>query len=228
MDNLCQFQLSNFSTFPKENILAFLMIALKDYIAEVYQQCPTLTGLGSPWDIVAQAESIIHRLLPTLGPDYVIQNHTAIHRECVIEHGVTLKGPLVISKGCFVAAHAYLRGGVFLAPGVTVGPGCEVKSSFVFSHSSLAHFNFVGDSLIGSYVNMEAGSVLANHYNEREEKEISVKIQGQLIRTGSQKFGALLGDHSRIGANAVTSPGTVLPPRSVVGRLALVDQISGG
>ena len=118
--------------------------------------------------------------------------------------------------------------GVFLAPDVTVRPECEVKSSFVFSHSSLAHFNFVGNSLIGSYVNMEAGSILANPYNEREEKEIAVKVQGQLIRTGSNKFGSLLGDHSRIGANAVTSTGTVLPPRSVVGRLALVDQIGRG
>jgi len=39
-----------------------------------------------------------------------------------------------------------------------------------------------------------------------------------------EKFGALVGDDSRIGANAVTTPGTLLPPRSIVRRLELVDQ----
>jgi hypothetical protein len=38
------------------------------------------------------------------------------------------------------------------------------------------------------------------------------------------KFGALVGDHSKIGANAVLSPGTILLPESVVRRLELVEQ----
>jgi acetyltransferase-like isoleucine patch superfamily enzyme len=41
------------------------------------------------------------------------------------------------------------------------------------------------------------------------------------------KFGALIGDHCRIGANAVLSPGTILKPGTVVPRLALVDQGGG-
>jgi NDP-sugar pyrophosphorylase family protein len=113
---------------------------------------------------------------------------------------------------------------VFLDEHVTIGPGCEVKTSIVLANSALAHFNFVGDSIVGSYVNMEAGSVIANHYNEREQKEISVLINGKCLPTGSQKFGALIGDHTKIGANAVLSPGTILEPRSVVGRLMLVEQ----
>jgi UDP-N-acetylglucosamine diphosphorylase / glucose-1-phosphate thymidylyltransferase / UDP-N-acetylgalactosamine diphosphorylase / glucosamine-1-phosphate N-acetyltransferase / galactosamine-1-phosphate N-acetyltransferase len=68
--------------------------------------------------------------------------------------------------------------------------------------------------------------VLANHFNERTDKQISVRINGTVIATGLTKFGALIGDGSRIGANAVTSPGTLLPPGSVVSRLGLVDQSS--
>jgi UDP-N-acetylglucosamine diphosphorylase / glucose-1-phosphate thymidylyltransferase / UDP-N-acetylgalactosamine diphosphorylase / glucosamine-1-phosphate N-acetyltransferase / galactosamine-1-phosphate N-acetyltransferase len=67
--------------------------------------------------------------------------------------------------------------------------------------------------------------VLANHFNERDQKAISLLIGGRIVATGVEKFGALVGDGSRIGANAVTTPGTLLPPRSVVGRLALVDQV---
>jgi acetyltransferase-like isoleucine patch superfamily enzyme len=38
------------------------------------------------------------------------------------------------------------------------------------------------------------------------------------------KFGALVGDHSKIGANAVLSPGTILEPQTTVKRLELIEQ----
>jgi acetyltransferase-like isoleucine patch superfamily enzyme len=44
-----------------------------------------------------------------------------------------------------------------------------------------------------------------------------------LQRTGCDKFGALLGDECRIGANAVLAPGAVLKPASVVGRGQVLD-----
>jgi bifunctional N-acetylglucosamine-1-phosphate-uridyltransferase/glucosamine-1-phosphate-acetyltransferase GlmU-like protein len=119
---------------------------------------------------------------------------------------------------------AYLRGGVFLDRGVTIGPACEVKSTIVLDSSRLAHLSFVGDSLVGADVNLEAGVVVANHMNERPEQEITVHMGGQHIKTGVVKFGALIGDHSRVGANAVLSPGSVLAPHTIVARLALVDQ----
>ncbi|MBA4055555.1 MAG: LpxA family transferase, partial [Marivirga sp.] len=134
------------------------------------------------------------------------------------------KGTIIISEGCFIGAHAYIRGGVFLGNQSVIGPGCEVKSSLILRNSALAHFNFVGDSLVGSMVNMEAGSVIANHYNERKDKTITVLIKGKKIAINVTKFGALVGDHTRIGANAVLSPGTILESNSVVKRLALIEQ----
>jgi NDP-sugar pyrophosphorylase family protein len=113
---------------------------------------------------------------------------------------------------------------VVLGRGVRIGPGCEVKSSLVLSGTTLAHFNFVGDSIIGRDVNLEAGAVLANHWNERRDKAITVAIAGRRLVTGAVKFGAVIGDRCRIGANAVLAPGTLLPPDTVVARLQLVDQ----
>src|SRR5690606_7722925 len=100
-----------------------------------------------------------------------------------------------------------------------------IKSSLIFSHSAIAHFNFIGDSIIGHGVNFEAGAVIANHYNERKDKMIRIKHNEAIIETGVVKFGALAGDDSRIGANAVLSPGTILLPGSVVKRLELVEQV---
>ena len=146
-----------------------------------------------------------------------------IHPTSVVEEGVVLKGHVYIGPNCFVGAHAYLRGGVYLMGNNSIGPGCEIKSSIIFPYTNLAHFNFVGDSIVGSNVNFEAGSVVANHYNERTDKEITVVVDGKEIKTGSNKFGALIGDGCKIGANAVLSPGTVLEKNTIVNRQELVD-----
>ena len=177
-----------------------------------------------PWCIPQMLGQMLTEKFNALTGEYMIKDNVAIHRSARIEDHAVIKGPAIISANCFVAAHAYLRGGVFLDEQVTLGPGCEVKTSIVLANSALAHFNFIGDSIIGSSVNMEAGSVIANHYNEREQKEIAVLINGKCVPTGCQKFGALIGDHTKIGANAVLSPGTILASRSVVGRLMLVTQ----
>ena len=177
-----------------------------------------------PWNIVAAVQNTIQQKIKTLSADFKIKQDVAIHKKAQIEENVTLKGPIIVSNGCFIGAHAYMRGGVYLGEKSIVGPGCEVKSSLIMSGSALAHFNFVGDSLIGSYVNMEAGSIIANHYNERLDKAIHVMLNKKKTKIEVTKFGALVGDHSKIGANAVLSPGTILLPESVVKRLELVEQ----
>jgi acetyltransferase-like isoleucine patch superfamily enzyme len=72
-------------------------------------------------------------------------------------------------------------------------------------------------------VNLEAGVVLANHFNERADRQISAVLAGNAMPTGLEKFGAILGDGCRVGANSVTSPGTLLPPGTVVPRLTLIE-----
>lgn len=194
------------------------------YIADAFLRCPPLADYATPWDMCAHAADAVRAALRALGAEFAITDEVAVHREAVVETGAVIRGPAVVSAGCVVGAHAYLRGGVFLDRDVRVGPSCEVKASFVFRGSALAHLNYVGDSLIGSRVNVEAGAVLANRFNEREDTGIVVVVGGRLVATGAEKFGALVGDDSRIGANAVTTPGTLLPPRSIVRRLELVDQ----
>jgi UDP-N-acetylglucosamine diphosphorylase / glucose-1-phosphate thymidylyltransferase / UDP-N-acetylgalactosamine diphosphorylase / glucosamine-1-phosphate N-acetyltransferase / galactosamine-1-phosphate N-acetyltransferase len=142
-----------------------------------------------------------------------------------VEIGAVLKAPIIIGKNCFVGANAYLRGGVFLDDGVKIGPSCEIKSSIIFSKTSVAHFNFIGDSIVGSNVNIEAGAVTANHYNEKADKQIEVLYNSAVIKTNTSKFGALIGDACKIGANAVLSPGTLLAKNTIVKRLELVEQV---
>lgn len=178
-----------------------------------------------PWEFVNNITAIIAEKISSLDRGYQFDNGNAIHNTAVIEHNVTLKSPVIIGPDCFVGANAYLRGGVWLMDGVRIGTGCEIKSSVIFNNSAIAHFNFIGDSIIGNDVNFEAGSVTANHYNERNDKRIFVRYNEEIIETSAIKFGALVGDHSTIGANAVLSPGTILLPGVNVKRLELIEQV---
>ena len=198
---------------------------LEDFIATALEEFPGLRDAGLPWTITDNAANLVRAALPWLGDDYRLEGELAVHKTATLEQGVIVRGPAIIAANARIAAHAYLRDGVFIGEGSSVGPSAEVKASFVFSNSALAHLNYVGNSLVGSHVNLEAGAVIANHFNEREDKTIRVQWGGQVVVTGVSKFGALIGDHSKIGANAVTTPGTILEPKSVVGRLELVDQL---
>ncbi|MCP4402540.1 MAG: LpxA family transferase [bacterium] len=195
-----------------------------DYISE-FESIGHRCEHALPWDFCGRAKILIPQFITELGPDYAVDKDRAIHKSAIIEQGVTIKGPVIIGKDCVVSAHSYFREGVFLGEGVTIGPSCEIKASWIFSHSALAHLNYVGNSLIGSDVNLEAGVVLANHFNERRQKNISILDAETVIETGVAKFGALVGDGTKIGANAVTTPGTILKKQSIVSRLTLVNQL---
>lgn len=178
-----------------------------------------------PWILTSNCEAHISILQKDLGDEYRWQGNSAIHKTAVIEAGAVLKGAIIISAGCFVGAGAYLRGGVYLGENCSLGPGCEVKSSFILNDSALAHFNFVGDSLLGERVNIEAGAIIANHRNELDGCNITVRYAGKTFDTGVNKFGAVIGDDCKIGANAVIAPGALITPNTRVPRLTLIDQL---
>lgn len=200
------------------------MIDIKQYI-----RSPKLAFLQDnnlqPWEIIDNLGNILLQHIKTLGGDYKIENNIAIHRTATIEQGVTLKGTIIISENCFIGSHAYLRGPIFLSNSVTIGPGSEIKQSILFDRTAVAHFNYIGNSILGQNINFEAGSLCANHYNERQDKRIFVKHNDQRIDTKTEKFGSLIGDNSKIGANAVLSPGTILEKNTIVKRLELIEQI---
>lgn len=177
-----------------------------------------------PWTITSACEHHVRALLARLGPGYRREGDNAIHETAVVEPGAVLKGPVIVGPGTLVAAGAYLRGGVHLGSHCVVGPACELKSSLLLDGSKLAHFNFVGDSLIGSGVTLEAGAIVANYRNESDGALIRIRLGDQVIDTGVVKFGALIGDGCRLGANAVIAPGALLLPGTRVARLELIDQ----
>lgn len=199
------------------------MINIENYIKEFYKII-SIDKTKQPWEIVSELENILADQILQLNTDYKIENKIAIHKTAIIEQGVVLKGTIIISENCFIGANAYFRGPVFLGKSVKVGPSTEIKQSVILNNSAVAHFNYIGNSIVGQNTNFEAGSICANHYNERQNKTIYINYNEQLIDTKTEKFGSLVGDNSKVGANAVLSPGTILEMNSIVKRLELIEQ----
>lgn len=199
------------------------MILIDDFIQGFSETFPNQKDL-QPWEITDNIKEILHKMISHLGKEYKIEDGIAVHKTAIVETGVVIKSPFIVNKNCYIGANAYFREGVYLDNAVKVGPGCEIKSSIICLETAVAHFNYIGNSIVGKYVNFEAGSIAANHYNERASKKISVVHNANTIETGTEKFGSLVGDNSRIGANAVLSPGTILKKNSIVKRLELVEQ----
>ncbi|WP_279356638.1 LpxA family transferase [Methylobacterium indicum] len=194
------------------HIPAFGTSSLADWAAE------------PPWALTSAADAIVRRLLTRLGEAFSVADGIAVHHSARVEPGAVLKGPLVVGPRCVIGHGATLRGGAWLEEACTIGPGSELKASFLFAGTALAHFNFVGESVIGRGVNLEAGAVVANHRNEWPGATVAFRHDGATIETGCAKFGALVGDGTRLGANAVVAPGAILAPGTVVPRLGLIDQ----
>ena len=134
-----------------------------------------------------------------------------------LEPSAIIKGPCYIGKDCEIRQGAYLRGNVIVGDKCVVGHNTEIKNSVIMDHTEAGHFNYIGDSILGSYVNMGAGAKLANvRFRSSDDKlkghfpTIKLFTKSKEIDTGLIKFGAVLGDHVEIGSNAVISPGALV------------------
>lgn len=198
------------------------MIIIKSYLAGFEAAFPDAAGL-SPWDFIGRLPEILLKMISHLGNDYVIRNDVAVHRSADIEATAVIRGPAIISEGALVGGYALIRNGAFVGSNSIIGAHSEFKNSVIMHGSACGHLNFVGESMIGSNVNLEAGAVLANHYNELKDKNVMVQYANEIIDTGRIKFGLVIGDGSRIGANAVVCAGVLLPKNSIINRLELVE-----
>lgn len=201
---------------------------ITNYVQSALKEIPDLKKHETPWEIVGQIEMIVRNLIKQLpSEDYKINDGVATHVTARIDPTATIKAPAVLGKNCLIGPYTFLRGGVYVGENSIIGFCSEVKTSLIFADSAITHLNYVADSLVGSGVNLEAGVVILNYFNERSDKKISVKINGEIVQTNIEKFGALIGDDCMLGGNAALTPGAILEPGTVVKRLELVEQIEG-
>jgi NDP-sugar pyrophosphorylase family protein len=165
------------------------------------------------WDSLKQIASYLQfRLKPAvlgelLGKPF-ISNSVFIGRGTIVEQGAVLKGPAWIGENCHIRSGCYVRENVVVGNRVVMGNSCEFKNSIIFDEAQVPHFNYVGDSILGYHAHLGAGVILSNVKLDRGE--IAVAAEQGDIATGLTKCGAIIGDRTEIGCNAVINPGAIL------------------
>jgi NDP-sugar pyrophosphorylase family protein len=136
------------------------------------------------------------------GDKIAIGRGTRIHPVAVIE------GPVRIGRDVEIRPGAYIRGGVWIGDGCVVGASTEIKRAILLPHAKAPHLNYIGDSILGSHVNLGAGTILSNF--RHDGREIRIPANGHSIPSGRRKLSAVLGDGVLTGCNCVVHPGVVV------------------
>ena len=175
-----------------------------------------------PWEVLPLIEDFVRKLGPTLSTtEYDHPSEEVwIHKSAKIYPYAYIEGPTIIGAGTEVRPGAFIRGSVLVGSGCVVGNSTELKNCILFNKVQVPHYNYVGDSILGQYAHMGAGSICSN---VKSDKTLVVVRNGMETReTGLKKFGAILGDHVEVGCNSVLNPGTVLEPYASVYPLSRV------
>ncbi|HOC57370.1 MAG TPA: UDP-N-acetylglucosamine diphosphorylase [Verrucomicrobiota bacterium] len=132
----------------------------------------------------------------------------------VVEHGAMITGPALIGRNCQIRHNAYIREQVIVGDDCVVGNACELKNAMLFNRAVAPHFNYIGDSILGCRSHLGAGVKISNV--RFGPGNVTVDMNGQPYDTGLRKFGALVGDDTDIGCNAVLNPGSIIGRGSIV------------
>jgi NDP-sugar pyrophosphorylase family protein len=165
------------------------------------------------WNALKQIASYLQfRLKPAVLGELIgrpfISANVFVGRGTVVEQGAVLKGPAWIGENCQIRSGCYVRENVVVGNGVVLGNSCEFKNSIIFDEAQIPHFNYVGDSILGYKAHLGAGVILSNV--KLDHSEIAVATNEGNIQSGLTKFGAIVGDRTEIGCNAVINPGSLL------------------
>lgn len=137
-----------------------------------------------------------------------------IGKGTVIYGGVTVIGPVLIGENCQIMPGAVIRPGTVIGSGCVIGHGCEIKHSIVLNGAKVQSMSFVGDSVIGKSARVGSGVIASNR--KFDQQPITVRTDTFRATLDTAFFGCVLGDNARLGANAVTQPGTLVGPYSWV------------
>ncbi|PCI76933.1 UDP-N-acetylglucosamine diphosphorylase [Candidatus Aerophobetes bacterium] len=189
-----------------------------------------MLGKKFPWEILdhlrdyvdsykdlGKIDSPLPKGLNLINPELI-----SIGKDVHIAAGATLEGPCIIGPGCQIRSGAFVRAYTVLEEHVTIGHCTECKESLFLPYAKAPHFNYVGDSIIGCNVNLGAGVTCANLRLDHKEISVTDK-EGERVKTGRNKLGAIIGDGSQIGCQSVINPGIILKKGSLIRPLTSVS-----
>ncbi|MEO7444652.1 MAG: glucose-1-phosphate thymidylyltransferase, partial [Ferruginibacter sp.] len=152
---------------------------------------------------IEESARLSHCIINTeSGPVYIGKN-------AVVMEGCLLRGPLTVGD------NASIKMGTKIYGATTIGPNCvaggEIKNSILMGYSNKAHDGYLGDSVLGYWCNLGAGTSNSNVKNTGGEVRYTLSANGENISAGN-KAGLLMGDYSRAAINTSFNTGSVVGP----------------
>lgn len=137
---------------------------------------------------------------------------------------ITTEGPVFLGNGAHIMSGAVLRGpcvimdhslvkmGSHIDHGTTIGPWCkvggDVSQSIFQGYSNKAHEGYLGNSYIGEWCNLGAGTITSNMKNTYGSIRMTDWATGKLYDTGLQFCGVVMGDHTKTAIGSKINTGS--------------------
>jgi bifunctional UDP-N-acetylglucosamine pyrophosphorylase/glucosamine-1-phosphate N-acetyltransferase len=147
-----------------------------------------------------------------IGPNCIIKNtrigaDTEVFANSIIDNAL-------IGEHCRVGPFARLRPETVLDRNVHIGNFVEIKNSEIGSGSKANHLSYVGDTRVGSDVNVGAGTITCNY--DGANKWPTMIEDGAFIGSGSMLVAPV-----RIGAGSTVGAGSTISANAPDGKLTL-------
>ncbi len=131
-----------------------------------------------------------------------------IGKNAEIMEGCRVRGPFALCEDAGLKMDAKIYGPT------TVGPHCkvggEVNNAVFYAYSNKGHDGFVGNAVIGEWVNMGADTNNSNLKNTYDEVKLWSYRTERFEKTGLTFCGLMMADHAKCGINTMFNTGTVV------------------
>ena len=166
-------------------------------------------------------------------------SNVIVHDSADLEGNVTVDarlGPVIIDEGAGIESFSRMIGPCYIGPksrvhsaliggGTSVFEACKVggqiENSIILPHSNKAHHGYIGDSYVGSWVNLGAGCTFSNLKNTYGN--VRLRVGRATVDSGMTKLGPVVGDMAKLSIGALVYAGRSIGAGAHVSGLASAD-----
>ncbi|MEI6123659.1 MAG: GlmU family protein [Bacteroidota bacterium] len=131
-----------------------------------------------------------------------------IGKDSEIMEGSLIRGPFALCNNSTLKMAAKIYGPTTIGPHSKVGG--EVNNSVIIGYTNKAHDGFIGNSVLGEWINLGADTNNSNLKTTYDEVKVWNYTEEKFIPTGLHFCGLIMGDHSKCGINTMFNTGTVV------------------
>jgi UDP-N-acetylglucosamine diphosphorylase/glucosamine-1-phosphate N-acetyltransferase len=213
-----------------------------------------LTYLTSLWDLTEKSSEVLKSDISLVrkrkyGIDIVDKHTVAYNRkEIFIEEGAVTRaailnaenGPVFISKGAQILEGTVIYGPAFIGENTIVGTnsrllggtfigqkcvlGGEIKRSYIQGNTNKAHEGYLGDSILGEWCNLGAGTNVSNLKNNFGNIKMWSYADDKVVDSERWKAGVLMGDYCKTAIGSRINSGTTMGLATVIFSPELTDK----